>query len=662
MALVATWAAAMTALLAAGLAGGIEVGDLRVPPVLFGLALVPGLAAVIAGRRPDAPTISLPEALRKNGRLLAIAAGLILIAFPARLLQAGNALVALAALGLLVTSWWWPRPAFLRASVGLAVLMLFRPGASPTAGDGPVLLALMGLSAAVALVASTRSAAASLRPLTGTPVPVRSRRVALEVVAVALALAAGALVASQVDTPRPPSIGRGERAAGQAPQEEQPTPLDVADVLDPTQPGGGGRGDQDRVLLRVGSDRAGVLRAVTYDQWDGHQWRRSSSLEAPDQRLGGSLVYVLGDFDAPRAGVGTQRVRIEASYAAVAVGTPRVFLYEVPGSGQSDLDGTVRLLPPLGKGATYTVRSGPVDASASELRATAAGAGYPAFGPPAEEGGDEASLPGDPYVTAPPVLSDRAQALADELTAGALTDYDRVMALSDHLAATVTYDDKADGLPAGTDVVDDVLFGSRTATQQRLATTLALLARAAGLPARLATGFLPGERPFFGGDFTVRVRDAHTWVEVPFAGHGWQRFDPSGRIAAGEKADSLWNRLKRAWNRYWPVFVLAMAVVLALVVRKIVRWRRRLKALPWATRYFAKLTRLGRKRGRPRGPAETPAEYTRALAEGPLMDDRLVHVGEVVTAAAWSNTEPSLETKQWAERVLADVKKRQRVR
>lgn len=62
---------------------------------------------------------------------------------------------------------------------------------------------------------------------------------------------------------------------------------------------------------------------------------------------------------------------------------------------------------------------------------------------------------------------------------------------------------------------------------QYYASTMAILLREAGIPTRLAQGFLPGQR---GGDGTEVVRNssAHAWVEVYFPGYGWVDFDPTG--------------------------------------------------------------------------------------------------------------------------------------
>jgi len=72
---------------------------------------------------------------------------------------------------------------------------------------------------------------------------------------------------------------------------------------------------------------------------------------------------------------------------------------------------------------------------------------------------------------------------------------------------------------------------------------MALLLRAMGVPARNVNGFLGGEWNEFGHFLTVTQNQAHSWVEVWFAGFGWVRFDPTP--AAAEEIASRGPRL--AW-------------------------------------------------------------------------------------------------------------------
>jgi transglutaminase-like putative cysteine protease len=61
---------------------------------------------------------------------------------------------------------------------------------------------------------------------------------------------------------------------------------------------------------------------------------------------------------------------------------------------------------------------------------------------------------------------------------------------------------------------------------QQYATTMAVMARALGIPSRVATGFTPGER-VEDGSYVVRAHDAHAWPELYFEGAGWVRFEPT---------------------------------------------------------------------------------------------------------------------------------------
>ena len=57
--------------------------------------------------------------------------------------------------------------------------------------------------------------------------------------------------------------------------------------------------------------------------------------------------------------------------------------------------------------------------------------------------------------------------------------------------------------------------------------SLVVMARTLGIPARLTTGYVPGEYNPFTGLYEVRASDAHAWVEVYFPGYGWSTFDPT---------------------------------------------------------------------------------------------------------------------------------------
>ncbi|WP_175414183.1 transglutaminase-like domain-containing protein [Agrococcus sp. SGAir0287] len=65
------------------------------------------------------------------------------------------------------------------------------------------------------------------------------------------------------------------------------------------------------------------------------------------------------------------------------------------------------------------------------------------------------------------------------------------------------------------------------------ASATAILARAAGIPARVSIGFLPGTDPNADGTYTVTTNDMHAWAELWFDGYGWVPFDTTPGIAGG---------------------------------------------------------------------------------------------------------------------------------
>ncbi|HAZ60958.1 MAG TPA: DUF3488 domain-containing protein, partial [Gammaproteobacteria bacterium] len=81
------------------------------------------------------------------------------------------------------------------------------------------------------------------------------------------------------------------------------------------------------------------------------------------------------------------------------------------------------------------------------------------------------------------------------------------------------------------DPVDDFLFVSRRGFCEHYAAAFVVLMRAAGVPARVVTGYQGGQWNAVGGYLLVRQRDAHAWAEVWRDGHGWVRVDPTAAVA-----------------------------------------------------------------------------------------------------------------------------------
>ena len=78
---------------------------------------------------------------------------------------------------------------------------------------------------------------------------------------------------------------------------------------------------------------------------------------------------------------------------------------------------------------------------------------------------------------------------------------------------------------------DEFLFETRRGFCEHFSSSFVMLMRAAGIPARVVTGYQGGELNSVGDYLVVRQRDAHAWAEVWLAGQGWQRVDPTAAVA-----------------------------------------------------------------------------------------------------------------------------------
>jgi len=85
----------------------------------------------------------------------------------------------------------------------------------------------------------------------------------------------------------------------------------------------------------------------------------------------------------------------------------------------------------------------------------------------------------------------------------------------------------------GDNPVDGFLFDTRAGFCEHFASAFTFLMRAAGIPARVVTGYMGGEYNPLDGTLTVRQYDAHAWSEIWLEGQGWIRVDPTAAVAPG---------------------------------------------------------------------------------------------------------------------------------
>lgn len=120
--------------------------------------------------------------------------------------------------------------------------------------------------------------------------------------------------------------------------------------------------------------------------------------------------------------------------------------------------------------------------------------------------------------------SERMKDLAYEITKDCTSDYEKARALSDYFELN-NYIYDLEYSPSDTSI-DYFLFESKTGSCTSYATSMALMARIVGLPARYVEGFVAYERDE-DDSFIVRDAHAHAYVEVFIPGAGWLTFDPT---------------------------------------------------------------------------------------------------------------------------------------
>lgn len=189
---------------------------------------------------------------------------------------------------------------------------------------------------------------------------------------------------------------------------------------------------------------------------------------------------------------------------------------------------------------SYVVYSQPSRPSLEELRG-------------ADPRGSEPAIL-EPYTQLPGDLTPRMAEVAAEWTRGASSAADAALLVQEHLRDDFTYglEQPAAAYP---NPLEAFLDEVREGHCEYFATTMALMLRTQGVPARVVNGFQGGEWNPVGEYWLVRQRDAHSWVEVHFPGRGWVTFDPTPAATGGVTGRARIALLARlgAWADYGRV-------------------------------------------------------------------------------------------------------------
>lgn len=396
----------------------------------------------------------------------------------------------------------------------------------------------------------------------------------------------------------------------------------------------------DEVVFTVDSNRGTFWRGQTYDAWDGRRWTQTEPERLP-LAPGDRVVPSSDDLGASGSELVTQRVRMEAAYSDVVFAAASAVSVEANHAILQGADGTLATArgDAFGRGSGYTVTSRRPLLDEASLRAA-----------PDEVPGHIAER----YASMP-VATDRVVAAARQATAGATNRYDQVRALERWMGERTEYSLDAPLSPVGVDVVDHFLFETRLGWCEQVASSLVVMARANGIPARLVTGFVPGEVDRVSGSYVVRGDDAHAWAEIWFAEVGWVSFDPTAEVPlAGSDPDQ---QSIGGWLLDHAVVLLVGSVVVAVLGFLVVRALRKLGALRadrprgWAAVADARLVALGEKANWPRADCETASRFGRSLAVH-IGDARLEEVGVAIDDALYAPQPPDEATRARVDHIL----------
>jgi transglutaminase-like putative cysteine protease len=313
-------------------------------------------------------------------------------------------------------------------------------------------------------------------------------------------------------------------------------------------------------LLYAKSNQPHYWKAETLDRFDGFRWLHSRENEGtrPSAELPSNFTQPRPHWDYyeyNRRWDQRARFTVRALRSDLVVGFGTTYAVRgTPSIGSAD-GTTVNVDEPLKRGDTYTVRAYAPDPTARQMRGApveyqASLAQYTAvFLPKRGEGALDgqnsdavrsaepppqavyAPLRGEPttgsrnaqtrFLRSPYA---RMYRLAQQVTAGASTEYDAVKRIQNHLLGHYRYNEH---VPSRDYPLEAFLFRDREGYCQQFSGAMGLMLRMMGIPSRVVSGFAPGSYNRSTGEYRVRDLDAHSWVEVYFPGIGWVTFDPT---------------------------------------------------------------------------------------------------------------------------------------
>jgi hypothetical protein len=307
---------------------------------------------------------------------------------------------------------------------------------------------------------------------------------------------------------------------------------------------------------RAGADSAGsdpYLPTFTIDPEDPYKRSRRETIIGE----GKGLVSAFPSTIQPK-GLMKQEFYLEPLSSTALFGARKWFKIQGPFRKLYVQDtGAVSVENRIVSRISYTVLSDIEIPSEAELRAEVASpyldslAGMAALYTqlPNEAGGD--------LIT----IDQRVGRLAREITRGQSNSYDKARSIESYLKTHYGY--TLDLKASGPDPLSEFLFETHEGHCEYFATAMVGLLRTLHIPCRIITGLQMGEYNDISGLYTVRERDAHSWVEVYFPqANAWVEFDPTPSAGINDYSQGgIMSRLRiylEAAEMFWMDYVVTL--------------------------------------------------------------------------------------------------------
>jgi transglutaminase-like putative cysteine protease len=277
----------------------------------------------------------------------------------------------------------------------------------------------------------------------------------------------------------------------------------------------------DTPLFEVKATTGRYWRAMVFHEYTGNGWINTDvntvlveEDEAPLTTMGYELRREVTQTVTLLQNTGPDGLLVAAGQP-VRAGLPiRAVVDPLPSEAGVDEQSPVEIsilyaTRPLARAETYQVVSSLTKADVESLR---------------EAGTEVPEWVMERYLQLPDSLPQRIRDLAVQVTWGRETPYEKVEALERFLR-TFRYDETIQAPPAEADGVAYFLFDVKAGYCDYYASSLVVMARSLGIPARYVRGYSQGQ--YEDGVYHVRELNGHAWPEVYFAGYGWVEFEPT---------------------------------------------------------------------------------------------------------------------------------------